>query len=528
MDAPSTKMVCTRRHALSGVLSTVLNAREKGGSFDATSKKEFRHTFFWFGVASKRNTNTFAIMPNTIEFAKEEQDVDKKAEHAIIKAKIRKIPNDKFMGSRLTNVDFSSAKNLKRILGNAFKGSPFLEHVVFPKSLKEIESYAFSGCTNMVLLIMNEGLEKIGKGAFHECYGLENVCSSSTVENIGPEAFASCRELGIVALNHMLGKIGGGVFKDCPKLKKIGLSSNTIVASNSFPKRVEVTEPEDVFDEVFLLIQEKAKELGVTLPNHAPRLEVVSSRKKCASKKCAAIPEGGDFMKYLQGIVEENNQLKVAAAVAEVDEMKFKLQEKNSQVDKLGKELETTKWEFDESQRYLGEAKECLKRTREEVKEKSKKAKYHHSCRMSLAAELDVSTWELRDGETRLEDLRKENDMLNAKCTLIKKKAETRLECLRKENEMITAGKTLIKKKAEEERKRLWHAKSTVEAKLEETKKSLEKTRTEQDQFKATIDDMEKSLEKTEKERDQYKATIDGILHDVKVNSKGASCSDAS
>ena len=60
--------------------------------------------------------------------------------------------------------------------------------MTLPKSLVEIESSAFRGCSKLESISLPEGLESIGSDAFFAC-PISSVIIPSTVKNIGGGAF---------------------------------------------------------------------------------------------------------------------------------------------------------------------------------------------------------------------------------------------------------------------------------------------------------------------------------------------------
>ena len=90
-------------------------------------------------------------------------------------------------------------EGVELISRNAFKqnyGS--LKSVVFPKSLKKIDDYAFYYCYGISKLEIPEGVTIIGNSAFQECGGVKSLKLPSTLTVIGEYAFASTWNLNTV------------------------------------------------------------------------------------------------------------------------------------------------------------------------------------------------------------------------------------------------------------------------------------------------------------------------------------------
>ena len=60
-----------------------------------------------------------------------------------------------------------------KIGAGAFYGRPEIKRAVVPKTVKSIDSYAFSKCENLSEIIFFEGLKEIGEGAFLGCGGIK-------------------------------------------------------------------------------------------------------------------------------------------------------------------------------------------------------------------------------------------------------------------------------------------------------------------------------------------------------------------
>lgn len=75
----------------------------------------------------------------------------------------------------------------------AFAENRILEKVIFPKSLRSVGEYAFSGCFKIKSgsVVFNEGLESIEPYAFQSCR-IQKISLPSTLKNIGTRALTLC------------------------------------------------------------------------------------------------------------------------------------------------------------------------------------------------------------------------------------------------------------------------------------------------------------------------------------------------
>ena len=67
-------------------------------------------------------------------------------------------------------------------------------------SLKEIDAYAFYGCTRLTSLTIPDGITSIGHQAFYGCTRLTSLTLPNSLTDLGTDAFARCRDLTSVVL----------------------------------------------------------------------------------------------------------------------------------------------------------------------------------------------------------------------------------------------------------------------------------------------------------------------------------------
>ena len=78
----------------------------------------------------------------------------------------------------------------------AFEERNYIKEIVFPSSLRIINTGAFSGAANLTTINLEQtSVEDIGPFAFNYCYSLHEVIFPSTINFIGTEAFDECRAL---------------------------------------------------------------------------------------------------------------------------------------------------------------------------------------------------------------------------------------------------------------------------------------------------------------------------------------------
>lgn len=100
-----------------------------------------------------------------------------------------------------------------------------LQDIIFPASLKRIESSAFSQLRNLAgQLTLPEGLREIGTNAFLTCSSLTGTLKiPESVTSIGASAFAECTGITEVILPGTITNLGRGIFGNCTALETVTL-----------------------------------------------------------------------------------------------------------------------------------------------------------------------------------------------------------------------------------------------------------------------------------------------------------------
>ncbi|ATV29961.1 cell surface protein [Prevotella intermedia] len=134
---------------------------------------------------------------------------------------------------KLKNFNIEGSCDLETIESNAFANAEKLESFNFPKSVKNIELNAFSGCKNMTTVKFHDDadIEIIGAGAFADC-GLTSISIPKKVKTIEREAFRSCKVLNKIDVTEFTTQIDPEAFKYCDKLTDINVSKKNTVYSS--------------------------------------------------------------------------------------------------------------------------------------------------------------------------------------------------------------------------------------------------------------------------------------------------------
>ena len=99
----------------------------------------------------------------------------------VIPSQIQVVPSSCFSSCDFSSIVFAKNSELIKIGNHAFQSNWRLsEPVILPEGLMTIESYAFSGCSNMPSIVLPKSLAVIGQSAFNNCYNLSSITSKAT------------------------------------------------------------------------------------------------------------------------------------------------------------------------------------------------------------------------------------------------------------------------------------------------------------------------------------------------------------
>ncbi len=153
----------------------------------------------------------------------------------------------------------------------AFYGDENLQSLVLPKTMKEIDYAAFSGCYNLKKVTLNQGLEILNESCF-SCVpadfklpsslkridyaafygsGIKKAVIPNGFTKIENNVFGSCKQLKKVKLPKSVKTIGEFAFSACESLEKIKIPAgvkeignmafdNTAIESIKIPKKITV------------------------------------------------------------------------------------------------------------------------------------------------------------------------------------------------------------------------------------------------------------------------------------------------
>jgi hypothetical protein len=112
---------------------------------------------------------------------------------------------------------------------DCFSGCDDLVSVILPETLKEIDNRAFSGCKNLRGIFIPEGVERIGSAAFANCLQLEAIHLPESLQILGDRALFRCPKLVHIFY--------AGTYENWKELYNGSMSNNTWVycSDGKFP-----------------------------------------------------------------------------------------------------------------------------------------------------------------------------------------------------------------------------------------------------------------------------------------------------
>ena len=99
----------------------------------------------------------------------------------------------------------------------------------------KINSYVFSGKTNLTVVTLPDGLVEIGEFAFSGCKNLESVTLSESLTTLGDYAFSSCKSLKTIKIPSGVTTIPRSCFSGCSSLKSVTIPEGvTAIGGEAF------------------------------------------------------------------------------------------------------------------------------------------------------------------------------------------------------------------------------------------------------------------------------------------------------
>ncbi|MGN1222190.1 MAG: leucine-rich repeat domain-containing protein, partial [Christensenellales bacterium] len=97
-----------------------------------------------------------------------------------------------------TDIKYNVPSGVTKIGDYAFISNHYLQEVVLPDTVIELEFECFMDCQNLYVVKTNDSIQNINVGAFMECYNLTTLNLSSELKKIGNNAFSFCENLNYI------------------------------------------------------------------------------------------------------------------------------------------------------------------------------------------------------------------------------------------------------------------------------------------------------------------------------------------
>lgn len=115
----------------------------------------------------------------------------------VVKDSVTHIGQSAFSGC-VNLIDVLISNTVVEIGAMAFEDCSSLKHIEFGSEVQDIGNYAFGDCVELTELLFPESLVSIGYGAFDGCSALNEIIIPSKVANIGDYAFYKCKALDTI------------------------------------------------------------------------------------------------------------------------------------------------------------------------------------------------------------------------------------------------------------------------------------------------------------------------------------------
>lgn len=103
----------------------------------------------------------------------------------------------------------------------SFAYNDWIEEIILPTPLTEIDAFAFSNCTGIEKIIIPENVKKIDVMAFAHCDNLKEVVLPNSLVDIGNHVFGECVNLKRIEIPKTVEEIGEGILTGCNSVSSI-------------------------------------------------------------------------------------------------------------------------------------------------------------------------------------------------------------------------------------------------------------------------------------------------------------------
>lgn len=143
--------------------------------------------------------------------------------------------------SNITDIKLPS--RLKKIGNHAFKDCTNLKHVNYPEGLVEIETEAFWGCLSLEGIILPNSLKTLGDRVFADCSSAKRITIGKGLTSIPFSTFSGNTSVEFIEIPNGVRTLGSYAFARCTSLKKVIIGDGvTTIESWAFSECISLTE----------------------------------------------------------------------------------------------------------------------------------------------------------------------------------------------------------------------------------------------------------------------------------------------
>ncbi len=113
-------------------------------------------------------------------------------------------------------------------------GAKYITSVTIPKSVTEIDEYAFSGCKELKSVTIPNSVTNIYPYTFRNCTGLTSIKIPDSVKSISNDAFYGCTGLKSVTIPNRVKTINNNTFYGCTGLKSVTIPNSVTYINGAF------------------------------------------------------------------------------------------------------------------------------------------------------------------------------------------------------------------------------------------------------------------------------------------------------
>ena len=151
---------------------------------------------------------------------------------------------DSWIFSGCSNItDIKLPSRLKKIGNHAFKDCTNLKHVNYPEGLVEIETEAFWGCSSLEGIILPNSLKTLGDRVFADCSSAKRITIGKGLTSIPFSTFSGNTSVEFIEIPNGVRTLGSYAFARCTSLKKVIIGDGvTTIESWAFSECISLTE----------------------------------------------------------------------------------------------------------------------------------------------------------------------------------------------------------------------------------------------------------------------------------------------